>query len=556
MATSTGVANGDLGNIAQYIQRLLDFASPGIVQGGNMISQFTNPDANSPFVAGGGFDYAPIQQALKNFQQNGMTLPPALQAIMDGASKGAGSAQDIINSGGVTSDTSAASNALKAILAGSDPNSMKMSDLAGSLTKNGGFTGAMSDAHQQALNLIKSGGWTPQSQQGADAFMNIINQGGQTDQTNSMFSQGQNLVSNNGMTPQMTQLLNVIMPQIQNQGMTTSSTQLMNSLMGIINGTSNGALLPMQNAVSSARDQAAAATANASEAARRNAFQRLGDASGAGTSEQSLAEFGDQAARNEASTVQTAVKDQQGLQLQQLLGAIQGATGVNSTASSLLASLTGQAGDISKTAAGNISTGSDLEKNAAGIASSNLGTATSGYNDILKQVATMLGTGSDLFKSTNALAQNNVSQGSDLLKSLLAGQTTAANGLTNVAQTQNSAVSDAMKNLANLLGVGSSTYNSAADDWLKSISQSSSNINDFTKNWLTGAQTNIGAGSAYLSALPSLFGAYGGVSGSQVANANTPGFWSNIANSVVGGLAGGLTGGLGGAISGIGRSKP
>jgi hypothetical protein len=104
------------------------------------------------------------------------------------------------------------------------------------------------------------------------------------------------------------------------------------TLQNIIqNGGQGGAVLPMNTAVSMARNNAATAGLNAQEAIQRQANQRIGASVGSGIADGNVAAFQDQNDQNIAAAGTQAAGQQQQLQLQNFSTALSPLTSIINT---------------------------------------------------------------------------------------------------------------------------------------------------------------------------------------------------------------------------------
>lgn len=555
----------------------------------NQFFQGQGPFSSPFLGANGSTDLLQQLQNFRNGLTNPLTnlqLPPQMSALMSQLNGPMGMLQQIIGQNGQTADTQDIRDKLNQIFNQGTGNQAALSQFANGVLGNFGMTGSSAAGLDAALNAIKNGGFNanldnlanvggamvsqrgygPETQGALDFFSNIMQSGGRDAGTQNLVNTGQGLVSSNGLTPQMSQLMNYVVngigqggssPQIEdliNQGkslvsqggftspmtaflqqiyngigqggMTPQAQQLFGKMMDIVNNNGQGgALLPMDTVASMARNSAATDAANAAEAARRSAFQRTGGAIGSGTTEQALASFSDQNLRNQADALQKAVTSQQGLQLQQLMGASGTASDLTKSATGLLgqlygagsdlfktaasnvgagagmmtagnedmvknlASYLGLGGDLSKAAASNISTGAGLMGTGEQLAAQRMGQGIGGFQDTITNTLNRLKAASDMITGANQSANqrlfgglgsindltngatNSTANAASILNNLTNQSLTATQGLTGLGNLESNNASDAYRNLAGLLGLGNTMYTGQQNAALSSNAQ-------------------------------------------------------------------------------------
>jgi hypothetical protein len=581
MPASTTQGNNDLGNIASYIQRIFDDANGDFNVAQAALGEFfagTGPYASQYLGAGGTLTDL---QNLDTFRSalGTINVPDTLKPYLDSMQAGIDQAKSTIAANGATADTTSLKSALGLVISGEDPTLANIRDYANQListggygtnggelkslydtgqkfTANGGFTDALNQQQQAGLNILGTQGWNADSRRAMDQFQGMMAAGGQNADTQSLINQGKGLMANGGMTPQMQQLFNSVQQGIQANGATPQNQALLDAVMKIVNnGGQGGALIPMQQAQSFARDQAAQANSQAAEAAQRGANQRLGAAAGAGTAEEAMASFSNQAAQNEATGVQNATTQQQQLQLQQLVAALQTGGTLTGQQADLLKGYLNTGQQVTGQGVQNIQTGAGMQQSGQAAAQENIATGAKGVNDILDRVTSNLLAGNTMVSSANAAAQGNASIGAGMMGQAagLANQNLSLGmgSLGAVSQTQLQAMNqllgvsnfeelrnqNAMSNLGGLSATSMSTLlNSQAmqlSNYLQSMGMSADIANQYTQQWLSASNQFGQMGSSWLQTMPSFASAYGNIGSSTINNANyNP--WTSIIQAGLG----------------------
>jgi hypothetical protein len=420
---------------------------------------------------------------------------------------------------------------------GSNGNLQNMQSVANYILNNPTKGTQIDSAVTNAFGLMQNGGMNP-------ALQNLI-------------SQGQGLFSSGGFTPQMGQLMDLAQGGIQAGGMTPELGSIFNSAQGLFqNGGQGGALIPMQQAVSDAIDAAGTAIQQQSQQALRAALARGGGAGavvGSGLQNQGLAEFADQAARAQAEAARNARATQQGLQLQQELGAFSAANQAMNTAAMRTGVFGSMANSLANAAASNMGTGAGLMQAGNQLANARMGMGLEGFQGLQglinarQQMAGNLGLGVQSQQAQNMF--NAMSQ----LQGLQGLQANAANIGMN-------ALNNRMNIAGNLLGQNQRT---AADVLLGAQGQNiqrgyeTGNLqNQALNNWIntilgaTGQMNQQGQGFFDLSrgsmpGIGNLFDQWTQLAGSgnRFLNSFLGGFGKSSGTGLVGGI-GAVLGGL------------
>ena len=532
-----------------------------------------------------------MQEELERFRGTGqITYPPEIWDILNRLTWGAERAEDILRYGGVTERTGDLRDRLNDILYGRTFEMAALRDYANEiLTQRGitpqmqviqdaltglladqGYTDALRKLEGTGLDILAAGGRTPESIEVSNLLRGIISAQGRDAALSELSGVGRGLIDSGGMTPEMRDILSPITKGMETGGMTPEARQLFGAIMPIIqSGGRGGALLPMEQVVSMARDAAATAYNQRAEAARREAMQRMGGAIGAGTVEQALAEFADEAARGEAEAIRGAVSSQQALQLQQLLGAMGAGADITKAAQALLSSYATSASDIARSAAMNIGTGADLMKTAEAIAAQRLGTAVSGFENILglenqrlglgagmvtdaqRAALERLGLGTQGLTQLEELARLNREQGFGALSQYIQNQLGAGDTLAQVLGIEAGREIEALRNLIALSGTAADTIQSQIDQWLMSMGLQADIANQFVNWFLQAAGGLTGVGEQYMGVIPSGMSAFGNLGVALIGAAlRDPGFWNKMWQAIVSGGIGGIFDAIGGVIGG------
>jgi hypothetical protein len=451
----------------------------------------------------------------------------------------------------------------------------RLTDLSKELTNFGGFTAELKDNEKLGQSIMGTQGRTPDTLKALQGFQGILDKGGRDAGTNALSAKGAGLVDSGGMTPELSQLLGSIQSTISQGGMTPEARQLFGKAMQIVNADGKGgALLPMDQVLSFAKDSAGVANKGAREAAVRQAVARSGSAEGSGLENAAFAEFADSAAENESKTIREALMGQQGLQLQQLMAAMGVGGDITKSATGLVGQAFGAGGDIARSASQNISTGAGLMSDAEQIAASRFGQARTGLNETFGTENNRLALGNDIFKTANTLAQGRLGMGAELgrgVEGLASGNLAQAfqgliadgqfrQGAGQLAGTLQGQEFNREGNALNtILGAGQTGTNIALgggqldlerqktllSSTLQSFGLSSEVINNIMTSYLGASQGMAGIGNQYTNLTGQALNNYGNLSQQLIQTASQPGFWSRLAQTAVGGLVGGATAGFG-----------
>lgn len=319
---------------------------------------------------------------------------------------------------------------------------------------SGGMTDLLNSARAGAQGIQAQGGATDYSQAGIGQALQMLLNGGATSGTNALDAAGANALNGNLGVAGLTNTGAVgeleALKGIQGGGQTALSSALQQKALEILK---TNPTISIEKAVSMARDAAASAAGQQGRTARARALARGGGPGtvvGAGSQNEAMTDFADQAMQAEAAAGRDAMLKQQGV-----------LTDYAKTGASLGLG----AGDLNK---GTLGTYSDLLKGLEGVA------------------ASRFGTGGDLLGKGTSLATDRAQTGLSGLTSLGGLETNRLLSALGLQPTiQNSATSNA-GTLGNL-GLG------AAADQNSRLNTGS----DMLQKWLTDslAGSNLSAGA-------------------------------------------------------------
>jgi hypothetical protein len=483
---------------------------------------------------------------------------------------GLGMAQGIMQGGARSQESNAAIQRLLQLSGGNDPSMQQrgqagrnqlerggrnvqldvLGDRSAELLANGGFTGQMRDQEGFLNGLMQQFGMTPGLQ-------------GLQGQLSGAFGQAGGLSARGGMTPELAQLMGLATSGISGGGQTGELGALGSAAQRIIDaGGAGGALIPMEQAQGFARDAATRASKGQFEAAQRRALA-LGGGPGSrlsGSQFRGMAEFADQSANAEAAALREATLGQQGLQLQQLLGAFGAGNEAQKTAAARLGAFTGLGGDVARAGASNLSASmglqGDLGRSLLGIqgqAGQNLGMGSQGMIDLNRIALGRQGLGAQTGLGIEEQAFRNLMGGGELSRGVTQDQLAALQGLQGFAGIDAQNLGNAMQMFGQLsgqnvqqgIGMGGLSLENRRDQ-ANVFGQGQNNLLNLL-NMLSGnarASLNFAGGA---------MGPMGGIYQQGVQAAGQPRWWQSLLNSTVGGAAGGISSGISNAIS---RPKP
>lgn len=333
------------------------------------------------------------------------------------------------------------------------------------------------DAQVTAGDVISTGGFTPELNKMARAGYGLLNSGGFTDELQSFMGSMAGMIG--GYT-----------------GPSAEASRAFNAAMNIVDaGGEGGSLIPIEQMISFARDEAANANRNSGNAAIRE-FVRRGGSFGAGVGTGGpLAEFADQAAQNEAKALRDTSLGAQDLRLQREMGAL-GAAGqlgssIESSKGQQESTRIGAMGSLASAGvsyAGNaMRTGADLVGSANSTAANMYNTSMQGMSNFGNIFADREQNAFNNSIALNTAANQNVTLGAGLSRAQYTNGVDAANiygGLTNMLNTNqlnfsNSAFEQNQTGVNNQFAL-QKMYQDQADAWLQDYFQNGYNETNMT----------------------------------------------------------------------------
>lgn len=350
----------------------------------------------------------------------------------------------------------------------------------------------------------------------------IISTGGMTGPLNELFGIGKALVRQGGFTPELQSFMKQGLAAIaQFASGTPEMKQAFAAAKKIVDaGGEGGSLIPIDQMISFARDEAASASQSAFDAMRRREAQTR-DVTGATVGGVGpYAEFADQISQNQAKAVRDASLGAQDLRLRREtagLGLMGDVSGQFAQLAAAGAGATGSLYNGGLSYAGNaLRGGLDAMGSASSIAAQNLGTATSGMVGIGNIFANREQNAFSNLLGVNDAANRNTSMAFDMNSKLYGGNLEGANSLGNMNL-----------NAANQYG---NNMNSAADRYLRGIQTIPSFADPYFNIYDRSQQgfQNVYSTQAPIIAAPNMWQQFGfnllNAAGAGAINAFTGGF--------------------------------
>lgn len=466
--------------------------------------------------------------------------------------------------GGRTVPQSASQDALLEMLGlrGRNAQLSVLGDRSTQFLANNGMTPSLDDMMGLGLESVRAGGRTPQMDQLGGLFQGAFGQA---------LSSGQDLVqrglTTGGFSPEIRALLDAAMAGIRSGGSNPALDEMTSEALEIIRaGGQGGALIPMGQAQSMARDQAITAARGQQEAVVRRALA-MGGGPGSRTSGSQLrplAEFADQSAQAEAAAIREATQTQQGLQLQQLLGAFGAGNQAQATAANRLNTFgqigTGSVDAAARNLAALLQGGVGLQGQAGAFAQALLGleeqagrnvsTGFQGAGTAGQLANTRLSIGSQLGTTIEDLVRQNFGLSTGGLRDLTQGQNAGLAAAGQFSGQQVQGLQDLMSLFQGLTNTGAGMATSAGAQGV----QRGADVNQILRDLLEGrgrtaqeGQTNRGRAAEGLNQQGS--GWLNFASGTTDATANIirtlmqlqaePGIWTKLLAGMAQGAAGG-----------------
>lgn len=442
-----------------------------------------------------------------------------------------------------------------------------LGDRATQFLANNGMTPSLDDLMGSGLGMVAVGGRTPQIDQLSQLFGGAFGQA--RDEGRGLISAG---LQTGGFNPQLQALLDQAMGGLRAGGANPALDELTNQALSLIRaGGQGGALIPMEQAQSMARDQAITASRGAQEAAVRRALS-LGGGPGSRTSGgqvRALGEFADQSAQAEAAAIREATQTQQALQLQQLLGAFGAGNQAQATTAGRLGTFAGLGGATADAAARNLSAllqgGVGLQGQAGelarallgleGVAGENVGRGFQGAGTAGQLANARIGTGANLGLGIESQVGTNLNNIFQSLQGLTQGQTQGLTAAGQFSAQQVQGLQDLMDLFQGLTTTGAGMATSAGAQGV----QRGADVNNLLATLLGGrgrvaqeGQTNLDAAIRGLSQQGANWMQFAGQTIDpytrllqQLMQAQAqPGFWSQLAQGALQGAIGGFMGGV------------
>jgi hypothetical protein len=301
-----------------------------------------------------------------------------------------------------------------------------------------GFTNGLAQINDRATEITNTQG-TAGLNELVDAQTTLgdyISVGGMDAGLKDLYGMGRALVASGGFTPELMGFLSQASAALMQQGgMTPEMQKVFNTAQGIIDaGGGGGSLLPIEEMISFARDEAANATKNTFEAARRDQLRREGGSGGAavGTGG-ALAEAADDSAQNQAKAVRDASLSAQDMRLQRELAALGIQGNVAGMSAQLKSSVTGALGSLNAGAlsyAGSaLNAGAGMMSNAQSIGAQKFNTAVGGMTDIGRIFAEREQNAFDNIFKVGTSANDNVKMAYDMNQGVLDSRNIGATNL-------------------------------------------------------------------------------------------------------------------------------
>lgn len=373
-------------------------------------------------------------------------------------------------------------------------------------TDQPGLTQPMSFAQDRAKDIIGT-----QGQAGLNELVDaqrtagdVISTGGFTPELNKMARAGYGLLNSGGFTPELMSFIQGMSGMLGGyNGPTPQAKQAFDAAMKIVNsGGEGGSLIPMDQMIAFARDEAANANLNAGNRAVRD-FVRRGGSFGAGVGTGGpLAEFADQAAQNEAKALRDASLGAQDLRLRREMGGLSAAgqlgSAIESSAGQQNAARTSALGSLGAAGisyAGNaMRTGADLIGSANNTAANMYQSSMTGMANFSNIFADREQNAFNNMIALNNAANQNVTLGAGLSKSQYMSGADAANvygSLTNMLNNNQLGYQQAAFD-ANQTGVDNQfalqeLYQKQADMWLQDYFNSGRDLTSLTIQELDAA---------------------------------------------------------------------
>ena len=568
-----------LSNAQDQSQKVLDMARESLSPVKDIaLYQMFHGDATDPFndLAKQTADFMPdLIKQLKDLSGFSFdSLPPAFKDVITNLKDIQAGYWNISNTGGRTQETAAALSQLSNIMNGTTIPQAERFNAANAMLQDKGYTQGLKDVQEIARGLTSKGGFTEGLTTLSRTGTEILAQGGRTAELNAMSAAGQQLLAAGGMTPELAKMFEQIQTGQGTAGFSPEMRQMYEQMQSIIGaGGQGGALLPMETVMSFARDAAATGAAQQAEGVRRQAIAQGGASVFAGGTAQALSEFSDQALRAEGQATREAATSQQGLQLQQLMSAVQAGTTLTGQANAVVNALMGMGVEVAMAASQNLATGGTLMSNAEQLVALRLQSGGNMLSSAEEQASKRLMFGTESLYGVEDLAGRFRNDAMNQMAGLTQESLDAIQGIGDISQLESDRLFRALAGRATIEGTIGDIYGSQQGVGLQNIVTQG---NIFNQGITTQANlTQMGQGNIqeYLKILNQTGGTYMplantalGQQGDALGSAQDfagqkylqPSFLDTLGQTFAGGfgkslgegLGKGISGGIGGAIGG------
>jgi len=324
-----------LGNGQSPLNQFIENQYTGFLGGGNPLQNMMGETGYGLMAGGGSSPYTQNMQDIASYymQQGGMT--PQLSQGMGMVGQGAGQGMDLMNNGGlnrIPGLTDAISFGQNNLANGGMNNFLGMGQSGiGNILGNQGQMKSINDLQSSLLPEIQSGGYG-KLQPGFDTAISMMNGGNISPYTGKGAELALQYASGGGPSI-FSGMGGLSMPSFSapsisisgpssvsrgavDSGYTKSIDEMISKAKEILD---KDPLIPMQQAISMARDQAGTAMSQNMEAMMRRSLQRGNQGASnvmSGLSNQAMADFANEGSQAEAAAMRDAMMKQQGMQLQ------------------------------------------------------------------------------------------------------------------------------------------------------------------------------------------------------------------------------------------------
>lgn len=261
-------------------------------------------------------------------------LASQLQGILTGGSGTKDLANQVFAGGGWTPQGQQGFDQISKLLGGPLQGTSQGMGAMNDLFSNGGGNDFTRQLQNTARQTLSDGGVTGVLQTAGDPLMSILGAGGDTGNNDILRQFGLDALETGGFTGSARQGVGSALEQVLSGGETPTTQGLQDRGLELFG---REALLPIEQVLSFARDEAGRASRNQFEGVQRRALARGGGPaalSQSGMAQGVMGEFADETAENQANAVMKALLGQQQLrQNEQLAGANAASQGANAATS-------------------------------------------------------------------------------------------------------------------------------------------------------------------------------------------------------------------------------